>query len=118
MERSWRCPWERLAPLPVSSVSYPSGRRVIKSWAPASRCHAFFIGCIQLTVADIFHNGSREQVRILQNNAQCMTQITFSDLVDIDAVIADLAICNIVKTVQQIGYGGFTSTRCTTKATF
>ena len=36
MDKSWRCPCERLAPLPVSKVSYPSGRRRIKSSALAS----------------------------------------------------------------------------------
>ena len=33
---SWRWPWERLAPSPVSAVRYPSGRRRIKPSALAS----------------------------------------------------------------------------------
>ena len=43
---------------------------------------------------------------ILQNDAEASAQVCFFDLVDVDAVIADLAVRNIIKAVEQIGDGG------------
>ena len=71
---------------------------------------ALFIGGIQLAVTDVFHNGAGEQIHILQNNAQASTQIGLFDLVDVDAVVADLAIGNIIEAVDQVGDGGLTGT--------
>ena len=42
---------------------------------------------------------------ILKNDAQRAAQIRLFDLVDVDAVIADLAVGNIVKAVDQVGNG-------------
>ena len=42
---------------------------------------------------------------VLQDNPQRPAQIGLSDLVDIDAVIADLAVRNVVKAVDEVGDG-------------
>ena len=46
----------------------------------------------------------------LQNNPQRPAQIGLSDLVDIDAVISDLAVRNVVKAVDEVGDGGLAGT--------
>ena len=40
---------------------------------------------------------------ILEHHAERSSQIRLLDLIDIDAVIADLAVCDIVETVDQVG---------------
>ena len=40
---------------------------------------------------------------VLQYDAQRTAQIRFADLVDVDAVIPDLAILDIIETVDQVG---------------
>ena len=63
----------------------------------------FFIRCVQFSVTDIFLDRACEQVGILEHDAERMSQIRFFDLVDIDIVIADLAVRHIVETVDQVG---------------
>ena len=63
----------------------------------------FLIRCIQFTVADIIRHRTGKEVGILQYDTKWMTQIIFFDLIDIDTIVADLAVCNIVETVDQIG---------------
>lgn len=71
---------------------------------------ALFIGGIQPAVADILHHRAGEQVSILQHDAQRTAQIGLFDLVDIDAVVADLAVLNVVEPVDEVGDGGLTGT--------
>ena len=47
---------------------------------------------------------------ILQNDAQRAAQIVLFDLGDVDAFIPDLAICDIVEAVDQVGDGRFAGT--------
>ena len=47
---------------------------------------------------------------ILQYDTQRLTQIRFFDLVDIDAVVTDLTILNIIKTVDQVRDRGLSGT--------
>ena len=44
---------------------------------------------------------------VLQNDAQGPAKVRFFDLVDVDAVIPDFSVLDVVKTVDQIGNGGF-----------
>ena len=67
------------------------------------RSDALFIGGIQSAVADIVHDCAGKQVDILQNNAQRAPQVGLSNLVDVDAVIADLAVRQIIEPVNQVG---------------
>ena len=69
-----------------------------------------FIGGIQLAVADILHDGAGEQVDILQNHAQGAAQVGLGDLVDVDIVIADLAVGDVIEPVDQVGDGGLAGT--------
>ena len=70
------------------------------------RCNDFFIGGVKFSVTDVFHHGCGKQVCILQYDTERVAQVIFFDLVDVDAVIADLAVRNIIKAVEQIGDGG------------
>ena len=70
------------------------------------RGDALFIRCAELAVADVVHHRAGEQVGVLQHDAQRAAQVGFFDLVDVDAVVADLALLNIVETVDQVGDGG------------
>ena len=65
-----------------------------------------FIRGVQFSVPNILHHRAGEQMGVLQHDPQRTTQIVFFDLVDIDAVITDLAVLNAVKPVDQIGDGG------------
>ena len=67
------------------------------------RSDALFIGGIQSALADIVHDCAGKQVDILQNNAQRAPQVGLSNLVDVDAVIADLAVRQIIEPVNQVG---------------
>ena len=60
---------------------------------------------VQAPVANVVHHRSGEQVGILQHNAQAAAQVCLFYFIDIDAVIADLAVRDIVKTVDEIGDG-------------
>ena len=44
---------------------------------------------------------------ILKHHAQGVPQVGLFDFVDVDAVIADLSVCDVIETVDQIGDGGF-----------
>ena len=44
-------------------------------------------------------------MRILKHDAQRAAQVVLPDLVDVDAVVADLAILNVVESVNQVGDG-------------
>ena len=73
---------------------------VMKSCAPAScaaAMHSSSTG-VQVAVADVFHHGAGEQVGILQHDAQAAAQVCLFDLVDVDAVIADLAVVRCRRT--------------------
>ena len=69
------------------------------------RRDALFVRRVQPAVTDIVHDRARKQVGILQNDAERPTQILFIDLVDIDAVVADLAVLDVVETVDEVGDG-------------
>ena len=114
-----------LALAQVCTVSTEKG--VITLWKPADKTVSvgkfccgddLFICGIQFSVADVFHNGCREQVGILKNDAHGTAKIVFFDLGDIDAVVTDLTFLNVVKTVQKVGDGGFPAPVDPTKAIF
>ena len=67
--------------------------------------HAFVVGGVQASIADIFQHGSGEQIGILKNKTDGAAKIILADLVDIDPVVSDLAVSNVVETVQQVGDG-------------
>ena len=69
------------------------------------RGNAFLVGCVQPTIADILHDRSGKQVGILKHDAKGAAQICFFNLVDIDPVIADLAIRDVIESVDQVGNG-------------
>ena len=77
--------------------------------------NTFLIRCVKLSVSDVFHYCSREKVYILQNNSERASEICFSYLIDIDAVISYLSVCNIIETVYKIRYSRFACTRCADK---
>ena len=74
---------------------------------------ALFICGIQLAVTDILHNGAGKQVGILQNHTQASAQVGLGDLVDVDVIVADLAVGDVIEPVDQIGDGGLAGTGST-----
>ena len=79
---------------------------------------AILVGGVQSAVTDVVHYCAGEQVGFLQHHAQAAPQIGLFDLVDIDAVIADLAVCNVVEAVDQVGDGGLAGTGSANKGDF
>ena len=67
---------------------------------------AFLIGGIQPPIADVIHDGAGKEIDILKHHAKAAAQVTLFDFIDIDAVIADLAVGDIIKAVDEIGDGG------------
>ena len=61
---------------------------------------------IQTAVTDILHDRSREQVGVLQNDAEGAPQVVLFDVPHVDAVIGDLSGLNVIKAVDQVGDGG------------
>ena len=55
---------------------------------------------------------------VLQHDPKRVAQVIFFDLVDIDAVVADLAVLDIVETVDQVGDGRLSGPVLPTKAIF
>ena len=67
---------------------------------------ALIVRGIQTAVADVVHHRAGEQVDVLQHHSQRTTQVVLVDLVHVDAVVADLAVGDVVKAVDQVGDGG------------
>ena len=66
------------------------------------RRDAFVIRRVRIAVANVFHDGAGEEVHVLEHNAETAAQIGLADLIDIDAVIADLAVGNVVEAVDEV----------------
>ena len=67
--------------------------------------YAFFIRCIQSAVSNVVHYASCKQIDILQYHSQGTAQIFFSNFVDIDSVVLNLAVVYVIKSVNQIRNG-------------
>ena len=67
----------------------------------------FLIRCVKVAIANVITDGAGEQVGILQYDAERAAQIGFFDLVDVNAVIADLAVGDVIKAVDEVGDRGF-----------
>ncbi len=74
------------------------------------RCIYLFICGLQTAVTDVFHDRTGEEVRILQHDAERTPQIRLVDLLHIDAVIAELAVGNLIKTIDEVRNGGLSGT--------
>ena len=66
------------------------------------RRDAFLIGCIQLAVADVLHDGSCEEVHVLKHDAERVAEVRLFDVVDVDAVISNLAVGDVIKPVNEV----------------
>ena len=71
----------------------------------------FVVGRVKSSVTNVIHYRTRKQIGILQDDTERAAQIGFFDLVDIYSVVANLAVCNIVKPVYKVCYGRFSGTR-------
>ena len=64
------------------------------------------------------HYCPRKQIGILQDDSERPTQVVFFYLIYIYTVIAYLAVGNVVKSVDKIGYRRLTCSRCADKRYF
>ena len=112
IEISWRCPWERLGAIAREHgvVAFrQAGDEVVR--AGELGCgDAFRVACVEVAVADVVHHSAGEQVHVLQHYAQASAQVGLADLVDVDAVVADLAVGDVVEAVDEVGDGRFACT--------
>ena len=76
------------------------------------------VGRIQTAIADVLAHGAGEQVGVLQDDAQRAAQIVLFDLVDVDAVIANLAVGDVVEAVNQVCDRGLARTGRADKGQF
>ena len=70
------------------------------------RRDAFLVRRVELAVADVVHDRAGEQIHILQHDAERVAQVGLFDVVDVDAVIADLAVGDVVEAVDEVRDGG------------
>ena len=68
------------------------------------RGDAFIIRRSRISVADIFHDRTGKEIHILQHDAEAAAQICLADLIDVDAVVADLAVGNVEMTDVDFAY--------------
>ena len=69
------------------------------------------VGGFQLTIADVIHDGTGEQVGVLEHNAQGAAQVCLADGHDVNAIVEDAAVVDVVEAVDEVGDGGLTGTR-------
>ena len=74
---------------------------------------AGFVGGGEVAITDIIHHRAGEEVGFLQYHAQGTAQVGFSDLIDIDAVVADFAVSDVVEAVDKVSDGGLAGTGST-----
>ena len=67
------------------------------------RGDALVVGRVQLAVTDVVHDRAGEQVGVLQHHAKRPPEVGLADLVDVDAVIPDLAVRDVVEAVDEVG---------------
>ena len=77
--------------------------------------HAVLISSIKTAVADVIQDGTCKEVDVLQNNTESTTKSALPNLVNVDAVVANLAVFNVIEAVEQVSNGCFTSTCCANK---
>ena len=63
-------------------------------------------------------DGSCEKMSVLKYNTQGTTEVRFTNLVDVDAIVTDFTILNIVETIDQVGDCGLAAPVEPTKAIF
>ena len=79
----------------------------IRAGGLSSGAH-LLVGRVELAKADVLRNGAAKQVRVLQHNAKRPAQAGLGDMLDVDAVVRDLAVINLVETVDEVGDGRLT----------
>src|SRR5699024_1874425 len=79
------------------------------------RSKYFLVRRVKLSVPDILHDRSDKQMRILKHDSERPAQICLLDLVDVDAVIADLTVLHIIEAVNQVCNRSLSSSRGTYK---
>ena len=92
-------------------VSFGQPRNKVVRVGEFRRLNALFVRRVQFAVTDILHDSARKEVGILQHNAHGAAQICLFDLIDIDAVVTDLAVGNVVEAVQKVGDRSLTRAR-------
>ena len=68
----------------------------------------FLVGRVELAKADVLRNGAAKQVRVLQHNAERPAQAGLGNVLDVDAVVRDLAVIDLVEAVDEVGDGRLT----------
>ena len=72
---------------------------------------ALVIRGIEAAVADVLEDGVGEEMGLLQDQAERTAQVGLFDLIDVDAVVADLAVCDVIEAVDEVRDGGLAGTR-------
>ena len=64
----------------------------------------FLMGSVRLSVLDVLFNGSGEQVRVLQYQAEGAAQVILLDELYVDSVIGDLTVLDIIEAGNQVDH--------------
>ena len=73
--------------------------------------YALLVRGVQAAIPDVVHDRTGEQMRVLQHHAERAAQLGLLDLGDVDAVVADLALIDVVEAIDEVGDGGLAGTR-------
>ena len=71
----------------------------------------FLVGRVELAKADVLRNGAAKQVCVLQHNAERPAQAGLGNVLDVDAVVRDLAVIDLVEAVDEVGDGRLSGAR-------
>ncbi len=81
-------------------------------------CYALLVGCFKTAVAYIVHHSASEQVCFLQHHAQTSPKVGLADGSDGNIIIQNCAVLYIVEAINEVSYGGLTSSSSTHKRNF
>ena len=77
--------------------------------------YALLVGGVEFTVADIVEHGAREEVGLLKHDAHRFAKALLRDVGNGDAVVEDMALLDLVETVDEVDDGGLSGTRAAHK---
>ena len=120
MAISWRCPWRKVRAVVGEHGVITVGQAADEVVRTGEDCGlaALVIRCVETAVADVVHDRAGEEVRVLKDKAEGAAQVSFLYLVDIYAVIADLAVGDVIEAVDEVRYRGLARACRADKATF
>ena len=72
---------------------------------------ALLVGGFQPAIAYVLHDRCREEMRLLEHDAERLAQLVALNVANVDAVVENAAALNVVEPVDEVGDGGLARSR-------